>query len=797
MITRSIINAFRQMKRNLVSTVINILGLSLGLASSFIILLYVIGEYSYEKGQENRDQIFRVITTTTQDGRDLRYAINYGPLSSTVKQELPEVEKSCILEARVGRPFLVRTDKEYTIEKGSVYNTGPDYFDIFTVPLLRGNQASLLSDPNSIVLSKEMASKYFGDENPLGKSIYFQYDTEDIAYTVTGVMDRLKGKSAFTPDFIAKFDTQKNERFMTWNFVVYEVFIKVSLTTDINELEQKLNELGKKYHPDEERTYTLQNNKDFHLNSAEIYGSHLPKGNKSVILIFSSIGFLILLIACINYIILATAESTMRYKEIGMKKVVGADRLGIISQIQIESLLMSFLSLPIALLLVERSHEILGRIFGQELYFSYSGNWAFIVGFILITLIVGCISGSYISFHLSNLRPVNILAGKNPKKGSRSIVRKTLISFQLLIFVVLFSSASIIQKQIRYATGMNPDFDLENLIIIQDDQSRISNFEVLKTKLEAHPDIDRVSSSVSNLLLRNRFANFATSPHQPDKEVIAEQYHIDHDYLETLMIEPVKGNSFLGQETLSSKKVIINKQAAEELGYKDPIGKTLITKTIYNFEDTEYEIIGMVDDFISGTVKRSTGSFILFIRPPSIPGKSIAIRANSGLSDSGRAHLDRVWAEVTDDKPLEFEYMDVVFKNLYKQETTIAGVIIFFTILAIFISCLGLFGLSLFVARRKNKEIGIRKVFGAKPSDIVRLILKEFAPVIVIANILGLPITLMAMRKWLSVFAYKISPGAGIFIAALLLSAAIVGLTLTINSLKAASMNPAESLRDE
>ena len=785
------------MKRNLASTIINLLGLSLGLSCSFIILLYVIGEYSFEKGQEHRDNIYRIISKDKQDGRDLYYAINYGALSSTIKEEIPEIEKACILDARINRPFYVKTGTEYTLEKGSVYNVGSDYFDIFTVPLIRGNQDNIIDDPGSIVLSKDMASKYFGDEDPLGKTIHFLYEKENFDYTVTGIMDKPDFPSGFTPDFITRFDTRANKFFMAWNYIVYEVFVKVSPSADINAIEHKLNGLGKKYHPDKKMEYLLQHSKDFHLNSGHIHGSHMQKGNKSTIMIFSGIGILILLIACINYIILATAESSLRYKEIGLKKVVGANRIGIISQIQIESLLMAVLALPIALLIVERSHSSLGRIFGHEFYFSYTGNWIFILGFILITLIVGSISGMYISFHLSRLKPVTILSGQVVRKPGKSIPRKILIGFQLIIFLVLFCSTIIIQKQIKFALSHNTNFELEKLLIIQDDQNRIANFDVFKTELENHPDFKSVSSSMSNLFLRNRFANLAYLPEKPDKSVAIEQYHIDRDYLETLGIKIAKGKSFAQEESEGINRAIINQTAALELGLNDPIGKTIISNTMYDPEEKEYEIIGVIDDFISGSVKRGIGSFMLVVRQTSLPPKSIAIRLNNRLSESGLEHLTHTWSSQTDGKPLEFKKMDELFEELYRKETTLSRVFTLFTILAIFISCLGLFGLSLFVARRKNKEIGIRKVHGANLTDIIRMMLNEFILVVILANCLALPVSLFAMRKWLNAFAYKINPDPGIFILALFVSALIVALTLTINGIRAARMNPAESLKYE
>jgi len=785
------------MMRNKISTLINIVGLSLGMACSFLTLLYVIGEFSYEKNQINRDQIFRVLTSDQNRGDMNVFAINYGALASILKEEFPEVEKASVLESRVNRPFYVRTDKEYNLEKGVVYEVYPDYFDIFTVPILQGNPMHLIDDPQSIVLSKEMAFKYFGDQDPMGKSIFFQYDSEDIGLTVTGIMDKLPGKSGFNPDFITRFDPKRYEAYMGWDFVIFEVYLRLSQNADIPLLEKKLNDLGKKYHPEGKQLYQLQNAKDFYLESEHIYGSHIAKGNKLSMLVFSGIGILILLIACINYIILATAESTLRYKEIGIKKVVGANRIGLISQIQMESLFIALLSLPLALIIVERSKGLISSFFGQEFADSYSGNWPFIIGFIVITLLVGSISGSYISLHLSRLKPIDILVTRNPRKGNPSLLRKVLIGFQLLIFVVLFTSVTIIQKQIKYALNLHPEFELENLLIINDDQQRISNLDVFKTELEKHPDIELVSSAFSNIMSRNRWSNGASTTNEPDKSVFIEQYYVDKDYIETLKIDIKAGRSFITEESDKHTGVILNSTAVNSLNLTDPVGKTIITKTMFDNTEKEYEIIGVTDDFISGTVHRGIGPVLLFSRTPTVPARHIAVRLKNQLSESGRIHIQDVWSNLTEGKPIELHFMDDLFQELYKKESTISKILTFFTVLAIFISCLGLFGLSLFVARRKNKEIGIRKVHGAQIVDIVKMILREFVFTVILANFLALPITLISMRKWLSLFAYKIKPDISLFIIAFILSAFIVSLTLTINALKVARMNPAESLRDE
>lgn len=794
MIKRTIISAFRQMKGNKVSSLINILGLALGMACAFITLLYVIGEFSYEKYQDHRDQLYRVVTR--KEGNEKFLALNYGALPDVVRNEIPEVECATPLDVRYNRPFYVKTEKEYLLEKGTVYNVRPEYFDLFTIPLIEGNSGHLLDNPGSIVLSEEITKKYFGDQDPLGKTIYLQFDSEDVSFTVSGVMGSLAGKSGFRPDFITRLNEKEMEAFMGWKYLAMEVFIRLTPTADPKQIEQKLNVLGEKYHPDTKIQYQIQNARDFYLNSKDIYGSHLPKGNKLSILIFSGIGILILLIACINYIILATAESSLRFKEIGLKKVVGAGRFTIISQIQTESLITAVLALPIALIIVERSKGIVSAFFGKEIALSYEGNWPFILGLVGITLMVGIVSGSYISLHLSRLKPIDILHNRNPQKRGKVSLRKLLIGFQLLIFVVLFTTTVIIKKQIKFAFNVHPEFNVENLLILTDNQSRLSSFEVFKHRIESHPDIQKASSSMENILSTNRWMNTVKLSQDPEKAIPMQQYYVDRDYLETIHIPLLAGESFMLEESANQSSVIINETGAKQLGLANPVGKIISTKTLFGPEK-EYEIIGVVKDFISGSIRGEINAFLLFVRTNEVPASHIAIRLNQKLSDGGRAHIESVWKELTNGKPIEFQYMSDLYHQLYKKDISLARVIILFTILAIFISCLGLFGLSLFVARRKNKEIGIRKVHGAQASDIVKMILLDVFWVILISNCLAIPITLYAMQKWLSVFAYKITPEAGIFVLVFILSALIVGITLTINALKAAKMNPTDSLRSE
>jgi putative ABC transport system permease protein len=789
---------FQQVGRNPRTFLINLFGLSIGMACSFIILLYVIGETSYERFQDNKDQVFRVLNQPIEDKSDNLRAINYSKLSQAMRDEIPEINYTTILEARVDRPFYIISDNEYITETGTIYEVEPDYFSIFTVHIINGQRNNLLDEPNQLILSKEKKNKYFGTSSALGKTMTFVIDDDEITYTIVAIMDKIPGKSAFLPDFIVPFDEDKYANIVGWEYVAYQIFMSVNPQTDIGLIENKLSGINKKYtDEEEERKYILQNLSDIHLGSEKVFGSHLQKGHKTSILIFSLIGIVILLIACINYILLATAESSLRLKEIGIKKVLGASRISLILKLQAEAQLKVFLALPLALFFVERSKDFVERYFGQELLASYSNNQSYILGFIAIAVLVGCISGIYLSIKLSKLQPSELIAGINNKRKVRAFGRKTMIGFQLFTFIVLFSSMLIMRNQIKHAMSLNAELKLDRLFEIKNYYQEIKNIAIFKERLEEYPDVISVSSAFSSVFERNMGRNNAVWNKYPENEIAVEQYYIDPDYTESIGIHFVSGEGFKAEDAPGKKDIIVNQKFVDQLGIANPIGEVIQTRTIVSSTKEEYRIIGVLENFVSGSAHQEIGPQIIFRRPAFLPSRQILIKTKNGITNELSTSINELYSELSNNKPLIITSLKEQFGRLYQKENLLSRIISAVAYLAIFISCLGLFGLSLFMARSKNKEIGIRKVFGANNNNIIFLIMKDFVPIILLSNIIAIPFTILIMKHWLNDFAYKVTISPWLFAMALVISLIIVGLTLMTNAQIVANTNPSKTLRQD
>lgn len=796
MFKKNIINVFRSILANKTYSLINIVGLSIAMAVSFLILLYVINELSYDKVHEKRDRIYRVLNYSTDEGRDNLRGINYSLLVPTMKKDIPEIENASIFDIITPNQFYVKTNDEFILETGSIYMAHNDIFNIFTLPVIKGNTTLLFENPNSIVITQRIAEKYFGDEDPVGQSITLLINTENKLFTITGVIKNHNDNTIFKADFITKYNPEDHTWVLGWKYVIFETYILLSENTDKSIVENKLNELGKRYHPEQKKKYELQNLEDIYLHSKSIIVRQKEHGSYTSIFIFSAIAICILIIGCINYIILSTARSTLKSKEIGIRKVIGAGRKTIIKHILLESVFIAYISLPLALVLAERMLPVVSNLFGKALSISYVQNWQYITGFLIITLIVGLISGSYISLHLSKLKPVEIFSNSINKRNKRSTIQKSLIVFQLVIFIILFVCTSTINKQVKYAMNMDSEIKMENLIHIDNSKGVIKNYEILKNELEKNPEITDISVSMSNLLERNRWANEFKSTDGTEKKSIGFQYYVDFDYLETVKTRLIEGRFFSDNVKTEKSKVIINETALKILDYTNPIGKTITSKK-YGEDEQEYEIIGLVKDFISGSIRSATEPILIFIREQSHKANHFLVRLKDGYSENVVNFIKEEWNKLSEGKPLEYDFMDDKFNKMYISEVNLGKTINLFTILAIFISSLGLFGLSLFISKQKSKEIGIRKVNGAEMIDIISLIVKEFLWLVLIANIIAIPISILVMNKWLENFAYKTNMGLLVFIAAFLASSIIVLLTLGFNAVKAAANNPAEVLQYE
>lgn len=809
----------RNILKNKINSGINIIGLSVGMAASFLILLYVINEFSYDKVHKNIDNIYRILSYKTEGSDDSMMAINSSRLVPTIKDEIPEIAGASRVNKIEGYPFFVVLNEEYYRETSSIYKVDKDFFKIFSFEVKYGNPDIFFNEPNSIVITERISSKYFGENNPVGENLDIHFDTEVTSYTISGVINNPPDNTIMKPDYLIDIDPVIPDFAKSWAGRGFESFILCEKGSDPEIVEQKLMDIPAKHHPDSKYTYRLQKLNDIYLKSESIdYGTQ-EKGNMSLIVMFSGIAVLILIIACLNYIILSTTQSVTRAKEIAIRKVIGASRNKLIKQILMESIFISVISLPVALVIAERMRPVVSELFGKSLPIDYVQNWQYIIGFICITIIVGIISGVYLSLYLSKLKVVQIFNKVGISNKRRSLMQKSLIIIQLVTFIVLMVCTSIINKQVSFATSRDLGFNQEKLIDIKcNDQSVLDNYQIFKQELEKYPEINKLSGANTGLLSDGIIVNTVQTFKGSEKEIAMYYYMVNYDYLETLGMEIVDGRSFYADNYSESDdpdsnekainelnenipfssrdrakigKVLLNEAAVKELGYTDPVGKTVYTM------EKDYEIIGIVKDFNSESLHNEV-SPVLFLKNPE--GKNLGqliIRLEGEYSDKIDIILKKSWDMFSEGKPIEYSQVSDMVNNMYKSEINLGKTINIFTILCIVISGLGLFGLSLFMARQKSKEIGIRKVNGARIRDVIILIVKQFVSVILIANVLSVPIVIYIMNKWLENFEFKTRIDPIVFFIAAVISTLIVLLTLSLNAIRAARTNPVESLRYE
>jgi len=791
MLTHYFKTAIRNIARNKIFSIINIVGLTIGLASSFLILLYVLNETGYDKYHKKRNQIYRVITEYIDSWEQPGTACILAP---TMKSDFPEIE----FIARINTIITSLKKGEEYINERYFRTADNDIFEIFTLPFLKGNPKTALADPFSVVISESMADKYFENQDPLGKVLTIMAMDEEIQLTVTGVMKDIPENSTYKADFIGTTELAIKywgKRFNNKNFTVDwsatyfgQTYILLPKNCKASELEQKFSGFEKKYLPEGFRMkFHLQPLTDVYLKSSHFMNNRGAIGNIKNVYIFSFIGLFILIIACINYIILSTARSATRSKEIGIRKVIGAGRKNLAKQILGESVIVSFISLPIALLLVHLLLPTVNQLFNKELIINYTQNWQFIIGFIFVTLFVGLISGSYIAFYLSSFRPVEVLKSKINTGITKSVYRRILITVQLIIFIVLILGTGIIFRQIHYANNKDMGFNKEGIVIIYyDDDEFRRRYESFKNEVAKNPNIINVSGAMFSPPYNGGMEWDVPGVDDPSQVTKVEGLAVDFNYIETYEFKLKEGRSFSREFPSDSSAIILNETAVKELGLVDPVGKKINNRTI----------IGVIKDF-------HLHSFHMEIKPMIIDimrlkyAREVVVRIHPGKISETISFLEDKWEEFAPDSPFEYSFFDDALEQLYREEQIFGKIISIFTFLAIFIASLGLFGLSLFIAEQRTKEIGIRKVFGSSVSRIFKLISKEFILMVLIANLIASPIAYYFMNKWLENFAYRTKIEIWLYIVAVALSMFIVLITMSFQTLKAAYTNPAESLRYE
>lgn len=797
-------NYLKVARRNLIKnkgyTLINVLGLTIGFACCLLVGLYIQDELSYDRYHENHQRIYRLVNHSAGAAYENGIAKVSEPWAPEAEASIPEVEAACRF-VFYRQALVTRGDQQY-YERGGLY-ADPSVFDIFSWPLLEGDPAVALRDPNSIVLTQSLAKKYFPNEKALGQSLNVNNELE---LTITGVVADIPDNSHFDFRFLVSLNSytppDQGDKWVRWN--QYYSYLLLRPGAEVKEVEQKLDAMLA-LHLDEKTSaaYTpfLQPIADIHLGS-KLHREMATNGDRSYIYIFGIVGLFILVIASINFINLFTARATHRAKEVGIRKVIGANRKSLVFQFLSESTLVTIFA---ALLAVGLARLLLGPLnsfLGKSLALDFLNNSPLFFGLVGMTLVTGLLAGTYPAFVLSSFKPIYVLKGPTgiasffkqaDGMNRRQLMRQGLVVFQFAIATFLIISSLVVSGQLNYIKNKNLGFNKDQIINIPL-QSPVNPQKLARMKAELRdmPGILKVSASAnrpggSDFGVPYVAVGLAEEDQPPMRCLV-----VDEDFLETYEIEIAEGRSFSADMPTDSSAYLINETAAKQLGWDQPLEERLAMPAV---EREPAPIIGIVKDFHFHSLHEPITPLYLFIEKTWYSELSIKLdaqRINETLAD-----LRTQWKSYTPDKPLRYSFFDQSFGALHTAEQRTARIISILTLLAIFITVLGLFGLSTYTAERRTKEIGIRKVFGASVLDILSLLSKEVLILVGIGVLIASPIAWLATSNWLEGFAYNIGLGIGFFLIAALLAMGIALMTVSYHSLLSALRDPVRSIRHQ
>ncbi len=766
--------AIRHMRRHWGYSLINILGLAIGMACCILIFLWVQHELSYDRFHEKADDLY--IITITSDSRT--WASSPWALVPTLKNDFPEILKGSWYGVF---PLLARYENKSIFEKVAL--VGDEFLDMFTFPLVMGSPEGAFKDLNSVVLTERAAARYFGNEDPIGKIIQIE---NQIDLAVTGVIENVPINSHMEFDLLVPAISIIGEaRTRTWSMDVSS-YVLLPSQADPVEVENKISETIIKY---DKRT----NNK-YYVGLFPVKKIHLHSfyGTDPVVYVyvFSAIALIVLIIACINFMNLTTARSSIRINEIGIRKVCGGVRKDLIKQFLGESMGLALVALIGAFVLVYLLLPGFNSLAAKQLEFDIFNNGTLLVGLVFLAVFVGLVAGSYPALYFSSFQPDRALKKTLQTGSKRSGLRKTLIVFQFTASVLLIIATATIYKQIQYIRSKDLGFSKDQILVVRARQQLRAKYNTIKERLLANPDILNVSAASSIPLSIGNNNPVYWEGKGPDSYVRMNFVCVDYDYFETFDMEMSYGRSFLREYPTDRENYIINEAALKLTGYQDPIGK------MFSMWENEGTIVGVVKDF-HGTSLHNDIRPIVFLMYQNLPYSNWFIKIRGSRIAESIDSVKKTIAAVVPGYPVEPEFLDEHFQRQYINEDRLGKILVYFTGLAIFISCLGLFGLAAFMAARRSKEVAIRKVLGASIWSIMRNLSREFIVLIVLANIIAWPLGFFFMNRWMKNFSYHTSIGLGVFITAGTAALAIALLTVSYQTFRAATANPADRLRNE
>jgi putative ABC transport system permease protein len=799
--------AFRNLWKNKGFSAINIFGLASGLAICLLILFYVNNELGYDRYNAKADRIYRVDGDLQFGGNHFVIAQSPDPVGPTLKQDFPQVEQFVRFRDHGG--IMVKKGNQ-NIEEDKVIYTDSTLFSVFTLPMIQGDPSTALVQPNSVVITESTAKKYFNSTDVVGKTMIIG-DTGN--YKITGVIRDIPKQSHFHFDFfISMYGQLSPYEINQWTSNNFNTYIVLKKGSNADLLSSQLNDFVMRYvapvfqslniTPEEFKKqgnylhYTLMPLQKIHLYSNKS-GELEANGNIEYVYIFSLIAFFILLIACVNFMNLSTARSANRAKEVGVRKVLGSLRKNLIMQFLSESVLISFISLALALVIAALLLPYFNQLSGKDMTLDLFLKPWLLPAAILLMIVVGLIAGSYPAFYLSSFKPVQVLKGKLAKGFKSSWLRSGLVVFQFCISIILVIGTLVIYLQLNYIRNKDIGFNRSQVLIIKNTDALGSQAKVFEDEIKKLNGIE--NGTMTGYLPTSGWRS--DSPLFPDattdtKNAVSTQiWRIDENYIPTLGMKMVQGRNFSVNFPTDSSGIIINEAALKLFGFKDPLNRPLYYMNDFPKKDlTKYHIIGIVKNFNFNTLREEVTPLCFLYQPQN---SSMAFRVHSANMPNLISMIQNKFKSLAPEQPFSYSFMDEDFNKTYSNEQRMGGISMTFSALAILIACLGLLGLITFAAEQRAKEIGIRKVLGANGRNIVSMLSKDFLKLVFIASLIAIPLAWWAMNKWLQGFAYRIQISWWILVSAALLAVLIALATIFYQAIKAALANPVNSLRSE
>jgi len=790
--------AFRNIRRQKGYSFINIASLAVGLSCCILILLYIRYELSYDKYHSDSRYIYRVVRE--YQGEPNWYNSSEHPLAASLKEDFPEVIKATRVKKNDEVGVVEYNSKRFNEE--GIYFVDQDFLEIFTFPLVSGDIHTALKEPFSVILTQEMAEKYFGNEEPVSKTLRIKewYGERKYDYKIKGVLKNIPENSHFTFDFLVSYNTLYTlkrggrDSVETWSYYEPKTYVKLESHANPINLEGKFPAFLRKYKGEDSSSEKLhlQPLVDIHLGGNLRYELE-TNSNMRYIYLFSAIAFFIMLIACLNYINLSIARSAKRAIEVGMRKVVGANKVQLVRQFLGESMVFSILALMISFLLVGLVLPAFGYLIERNLTLNLFQDLDMLLVFLGIAVFIGLLSGSYPAFFISSFHPIQIIKG-TLRIGSKSsaVFRNSLVVVQFVVSIVLIVCTFVIHNQVSFIRNRNLGFDKEQMVTVYTmDRNLKRNSESLKRELLKNPEILGVSASLDLPATIRRTSTIEWEEQGERRKLGLNYTFVDYDFFNVYDIELAKGRTFSENFSLDKEQaVVINETAARNLGWENPVGKRFQT------QGREWTVIGVIKDFHFQSLHWEIAPLVfLFHEGRGIDYFSIKVSPSNIPSTLG--FIKEKWIKFSPEFPFQYTFLNERVDKIYKAEQKLGQSYNIFTLVALSIACLGLIGLASFISEQKRKEIGIRKILGADFQSIIVLLARDFVKCIAVAAVIAWPIGYFVMERWLQNFVYRTSIGIEIFILSGLLAFVIALTTVSYQSIKDALANPVDSLRYE